>query len=470
MEYELWLGSLALYHSWMQRREAIPAAISAGTWADNEDDEDDEDDDGPVNFTLFGNVAVIDIKGALTNDDSWYTRYCGDTSYNQIRRALVEAYTHPSVKAILCNIDSGGGAVSGLSDVGDMMRQISKSGMPVHCYSDGQMCSAAYWLGSAGDKVGCSETATLGSIGVIAIHRDITGMLKQDGIKATVIRAGSEKALSNPFEPLSKKAEESMQSKLDAMYEVFTEHIAYYRNVPHQYVLDNMANGREFVGKQALEAGLADKIISLDTLIADLQSTIDKQGKDTEMKRKTGQTVSLSAVQQAALLEGVPLESLESVQTTETTSAETPATETTETSASANPEPLVAQTSVTAESDIVVFMRSELNDKNKEVITLSTKLAALEAKVSTFESVEGPMKKIVADSISRMQIVLGGSSLMDLSVMDTTLLLALHAKTTETFKAKLPVGGVAAITPDESPKENATSSPIDQARFRQAAI
>lgn len=447
MENELWLGSLSLYQAMVSRQEAFQAALLTGTLSAG-------DENPPENFTLFGNIAVIDITGALTNDDSWRTWWSGDTSYNQIRRAAIEAATHSDVKCIVLNIDSGGGTPNGLADVGDMVRQISASGIKCYAYSGGVMASAAYWLGASCEKIYCGETADIGSIGVISIHKDITGALKQAGITATVSRAGAEKALNNPYEKLTDKAKEGIQTRINALYDVFINRIADYRGVPPDYVREHMADGKEFIGQQALEAGLVDGISTLDDLITGLQAKLDKQtaGKETSMATKKGTTV-LTQAQRDAMMEGAPVDTvLEIEPTTAASPEETNSTETSASSTPAAPEtPEEVKTETAAnETGLVSYLRSELSEKSKEVLALTTELAAVKAENLALSTVHEPMKKLVAASISRMQVALGAPA-MDMSDLPAETLLSQHAKITETFCTKFPVGGVAAVQVDDKP-------------------
>jgi nicotinate-nucleotide pyrophosphorylase len=69
-------------------------------------------------------------------------------------------------------IDSGGGAVSGVADAGNLIKLIDQSVKPIYSFTDGAMCSAAYWLGCSAREVYSSNVSTVGSIGVIATHME----------------------------------------------------------------------------------------------------------------------------------------------------------------------------------------------------------------------------------------------------------------------------------------------------------
>ena len=138
----LWAGT---EHSLALAMEAHDRMM-AGAFSD--DEEDDDDDEVPFNYSVQGDVGIIAIKGSLTNRDVWYNRYLGVTSYADIRKALMYAASS-DVKAIVLDIDSGGGAVSGVADAGNLIKLIDQSVKPIYSFTDGAMCSAAAaWDGS----------------------------------------------------------------------------------------------------------------------------------------------------------------------------------------------------------------------------------------------------------------------------------------------------------------------------------
>ena len=446
MDTILWLGSLSLYQEYIARREAVDNA-SLLSYAE-------QDTGSTYNFELLGNIGVIDVTNTLTNDDSIFTALMGDTSYNQIRRGLIEAFSNPDVHAILLNIDSGGGTPAGLDDIARLVKQVTAAGKPVYSYSGGTMASAAYYLGAAAAKVYAGEMATVGSIGVLSIHKDMSAMYNKDGIDVTVFRSGTEKALSNPYEKLTLQAKEVIQERMDTLYNVFVNTVAEFRHVSPETVLNSMANGREFIGRQALDAGLIDGVMPLDSLIAQLQSAIDTNiHKEITMRKKT--TPVLSSAQLDMVMEGVAMEdALElapSEVPTEVQAAEQEVEEVVELSIGS----YLAEPSETIQS----YLQSELSAKTSEVILLSTKVAEMEKELTTLKAVHDPMKELVAMSITRMQIGLGAPT-MDFSSMPAELLLAQHAKIREVFCNKMPVGGMAAIQVDED--EPTVSPSVDQ--------
>jgi signal peptide peptidase SppA len=215
--------------------------------------------DSDPGYRLEGEVAVVDIIGPLTKRDSFFSFLFGGMSYAQISKRIASAIDDDRAGAIVLNIDSPGGVVSGVEAVSDLIYN-SRGKKPILAYTDGLMASAAYWIGSAADVLFAEKTATVGSIGVLRIHVDYSQMEKKEGIKTTYLTAGKYKALGNDSQPLSDEAKNIFQAELDYIYSIFVDAVARNRDRKTEAVLSNMADGKIFIGYQAKDAGLIDTI------------------------------------------------------------------------------------------------------------------------------------------------------------------------------------------------------------------
>jgi len=207
-------------------------------------------------------IAEIKISGPLVKTDDWFTSIIGATSYESISDTLDDLAENPGIKGIVLNIDSPGGVVSGIDSVVDSIKRAAKV-KPVVAFSDGMMCSAAYWIGSAASYIVASKNADIGSIGVVSVHQEFSKMNESEGITTTVFKAGEFKAGGNPYEPLTDKVKAEIQQRLDFTYNNFKKSIAKNRKTTIDKVND-MAEGRVFIGKQAKDIGLIDEIGNID--------------------------------------------------------------------------------------------------------------------------------------------------------------------------------------------------------------
>lgn len=226
-----------------------------------------------ANYELVDGVAILPIQGVIAKRANLFMQICGGASTELIARDLRDAVADPAVHAIILHIDSPGGSVDGTQQLADAVLA-AKQHKKVVAFADGMMASAAYWIGSAAESVYIADSTTqVGSIGVVATHQDVSGAEAAQGVKTTEIYAGQFKRIDSQFGPLSESGKASIQGKVDYLYELFVGAVATHRGVSTDQVLANMADGRVFIGQQAIDAGLVDAEISLDGLIAQLSAS-----------------------------------------------------------------------------------------------------------------------------------------------------------------------------------------------------
>jgi len=223
-------------------------------------------------YVVEDGVAIISVEGVIAPKANLFMQISGGASAQVLQRQLSTAANDPIVRAILLDIDSPGGSAFGVPEVGALVREI-RDVMPIAAWTAGQMTSGAYWIGAAADSVWISSgVAVLGSIGVVATHVDVSGRERSQGVKTTEITAGRYKRISSQYGPLTDEGRADLQAQVDAIYEVFVETIARNRGVDVDTVLDRMADGRVFVGRHAVESGLADGAMSRAEILNRLAS------------------------------------------------------------------------------------------------------------------------------------------------------------------------------------------------------
>ncbi len=218
-----------------------------------------EDADRPNAPYMEGSTAVIPIMGPIVKKANLFTRISGGTSAELLERDIKEAMMDDDVKSVALLIDSPGGSVDGPFDVADVVMS-HRGKKPIMAYADGQMTSAAYLIGSAADKVYAAKTARVGSIGVIMAHYDYSKAQEIRGVKKTYLYSGKYKAMGHDAEPLTDEARKYLQGHLDDYYTMFVDMVAAQRGVETEDVLAKMADGKVFIGKKAVDAGLIDEI------------------------------------------------------------------------------------------------------------------------------------------------------------------------------------------------------------------
>ena len=222
-------------------------------------------------YGVQGGVAVIEASGAMTPRQGWY-----GLGYDAVLKAFRAAEADPAVSAILLDMDSPGGTVAGCQEVAEAIAACAK---PCAAYTGSLMASAAYWLGSATGRVYATETAELGSIGVVMTHTDASKMLEEAGLAITVIASGEFKAAGNPFGALSEQDRAYFQAQCDGICAVFKSAVAQAMGLNVE-AASEWAEGRVFLGAEAVKLGLASAVVSgRDEAVKLLQeaSVVDRQ-------------------------------------------------------------------------------------------------------------------------------------------------------------------------------------------------
>jgi len=221
-------------------------------------------------YEIIDGVAVIGVEGVLAKRMNLFSQISGGASTELIGRDLRAALADSRVHAILLNVDSPGGAVDGTQTLADAVYN-ARGVKPVVAFADGMMASAAYWIGSAAQEIYISgDTVMSGSIGVAMQHVDYSRYEEKVGIKTTDIYAGKYKRIASSSAPLSEEGRATLQTMVDQLYTVFVDNVARNRGTDTETVLKDMADGRLFVGRAAIDAGLVDGVSTFDALIADL--------------------------------------------------------------------------------------------------------------------------------------------------------------------------------------------------------
>ena len=242
-------------------------------------------------------IAVIPVVGSLVRRTVGLDPASGFTSYAEIAGMVDAAIADPSVEGIVLDIDSPGGEAGGVFELGERIRA-ADGVKPVWAIASDTACSAAYAIGCAASRLLVSRTGGVGSIGVIAMHVDQTARDAQQGYRYTPITAGDHKNDFSPHEKLGPEAHARLQAEVDRLYSMFVDHVAAMRKLDADAVRATEAG--IYFGMDAVTAGLADAVGSLDAVLAEFSSFL-------VARRARGHTMSdstrLSAVTPSTLME-----------------------------------------------------------------------------------------------------------------------------------------------------------------------
>lgn len=215
--------------------------------------------------------AIIPIKGTLVQDTGSLRMKSGQTGYTAIRQNFIHAVENSKIKAIILDVDSGGGECAGAFDLVDTIYE-ARSEKPIIAILSESAYSAAYALASAAHRIVVPRTGGAGSIGVICMHADYSEAMDDAGVKVTMIKYGKHKADGNPYEPLKGAALRNIQADIDMMGELFIDTVARNRDLTPNVVREMEA--ATFLGKNAVDNGLCDDMLAPNVEFKNLIDTI----------------------------------------------------------------------------------------------------------------------------------------------------------------------------------------------------
>jgi signal peptide peptidase SppA len=219
-------------------------------------------------------IAVVPILGPLVTRGDWLTSLLGASDYGEIASAVEAALADPSVRAVLLEIDSPGGEVGGLFDLVDRLVSLREAAQkPLWAAASESALSAAFAIASVADRLYVTRTAEVGSIGVVATHVDESVADVMAGLKWTLVHAGDRKVDGNAHEPLSDTAFSAIQAEVDALHADLVTLVARNRNMSPDAV--RATEAAIYRGQRGIDAGLADKLGTVDLALADLAQALD---------------------------------------------------------------------------------------------------------------------------------------------------------------------------------------------------
>jgi len=212
----------------------------------------------------FGDaVAVIRLDGAITSDNSAGI-YASGITPGLVDNLLAQAAADPSVKAVVVRVNSPGGSVVASNQIYHALKDFEK---PVVIWMDEMAASGGYYIACGADYVFAHPDTLTGSIGVISQFLNVEELLDEIGVAVVVITSGPRKDTGSLFREMTEEEQALWNRITDEVYEGFVGIVAEARGLSLEEVQE-LADGRVYTGRQALQLGLVDEIGSPADAIA----------------------------------------------------------------------------------------------------------------------------------------------------------------------------------------------------------
>lgn len=251
--------------------------------------------DNTRSVTVRDGVAVIPVAGPVFRYANLFTDISGATSTEVLATDIQAALDDPAVSSLVLNLDSPGGEATGINELGDLIYH-ARGRKPIKAYVGGDGASAAYWIASAADEVIADDTAQLGSVGVVLSLRK-----QEDKPGAKTYEIVSSNAPNKRPDIETEAGRAQLQTRVDELADVFLDKVARNRGIPRDQVNERFRQGGMATGALAVEAGMADRLGSLESLIAELAGSAPPRNQS---RRTTMTVVKTTAELQAAIEAG----------------------------------------------------------------------------------------------------------------------------------------------------------------------
>ena len=226
-------------------------------------------------------VAIIPVTGPIFRYANMFTRISGATSTQVLAADIQAALDNPQVRGIVLNVDSPGGEANGINELSDLI-YAARSKKPIKAYVGGMAASGGYWIASAASEVIIDDTGMAGSIGAVVEIK--LGDDKESGKRYQIV---SRNAPNKRPDLSTEGGRAKIAETIDALGDVFAAKVARNLGVDPEDVPAMGDHGGIKMGAAAVEAGLAHRLGSLESVIADLARPAANQQRKPSMQVKT---------------------------------------------------------------------------------------------------------------------------------------------------------------------------------------
>ncbi|HFZ7574775.1 TPA: S49 family peptidase, partial [Salmonella enterica subsp. enterica serovar Chester] len=233
---------------------------------------------------VVNGIAVLPVSGTLVHKLGGMRPFSGMTGYDGITARLQQAMDDPDVKGILLDIDSPGGQAAGAFDCADMIYRLGQQ-KPVWALANDLACSGAMLLASACSRRLVTQTARIGSVGVVMAHTSYAGQLEQEGIDITLIYSGSHKVDLSGIRELPDSVRKDYQQKMDDARLMFAEKVAQYTGLSVEAVMATEA--ATYDGQAGIDVGLADEMVNAADAVTVMASALKNNSRGGNMPELT---------------------------------------------------------------------------------------------------------------------------------------------------------------------------------------
>lgn len=285
-------------------------------WAARKASDGEEVETEGGHYYLSNGVAIVSIIGPLSQYGGWW--YDGHCS---IQARMMHAITDPRVSAIVLEVNSPGGVVSGCFDaVRSVRAALDESGKWCETWLGDAGYSAGYLWACVGRRIHLPDSGGAGSVGVVGTIVSYDRMNKEMGIDVYLVRSGAQKADTHPEGPIDPAAIAREQIEVDRLAGIFAQIVAESRGLSAEDVLSRQ--GGTVHGQEAVSAGFADSVTTFSAVLA-MAEQAGREKRMQEIAKRLGLAANASEAEIVQAINAREIDAGVKVQTAEAAAKKT---------------------------------------------------------------------------------------------------------------------------------------------------
>lgn len=210
-------------------------------------------------------VGIVYVEGTIQGGKGPGPLSEAGAYSDEIVRWLQAAEKNDFVKAVVLRVDTPGGGVTASDEVRNQVLKL-KQHKPVVVSMGSTAASGGYYISSPANKIFANETTITGSIGVITIVPNLSGLLEKLGVEVYVLKSGEHKDETTGLRALTEQDRAVLQGVVDETYQRFVTVVSQDRG-QNEAAVRQLADGRIYTGRQAKALGLVDELGDLPEAI-----------------------------------------------------------------------------------------------------------------------------------------------------------------------------------------------------------
>lgn len=240
-------------------------------------------------------TALVEVRGPIAADT--------EASAEMLVGALRQAFEDAGAQGVVLRINSPGGSPVQSGIVYDeIVRLKALHKKKVIAVVEESAASGAYYIAAAADEIYADKASIVGSIGVLMDSFGFTGTMEKLGVERRLLTAGTNKAIGDPFSPLSEQHRAHLQGTIDQIHQQFIAVVRQGRGTRLKESPE-LFSGLFWNGEQAKALGLVDELGSLDYVAREVikaEEIIDYTARENiaeRLAKRFGASVGAGAVQ-----------------------------------------------------------------------------------------------------------------------------------------------------------------------------